>query len=246
MRRAWLSIVGTLLLGVGVPAGVVARAEQPAPPRESGGEPGPGVSTTCPDPATIVQQLQARYDTTRAFRARFRQQTTVVAIGGSEEARGTVAFKKPGRMRWEFETPERQSIVSDGATLWIYQPADHQVLKAAFRAAFVSTTPVSFLTGVGRVTDDFLPQADPRRCTADRLHVRLVAKAQQDLGTVAFTVDRTTFDILEAAVTDPLGNVTTLAFMDTERNVEIPDDEFRFEIPPGVDIITAPGPGASP
>jgi len=223
----------------------MAGAES-SPSAKADRERGSGNANACFDPATIVQRLQSRYDTTRAFRARFRQETTVVAVGGSEEARGTVAFKKPGKMRWEFETPEPQSIISDGSTLWIYQPADRQVLKAGFKAAFVSSTPVSFLAGVGRITDDFRPETDPRGCTADRLYVRLIAKAQQDLGSVAFAVDRATFDILEAAVTDPLGNVTTLAFMDTERNVEIPDAEFQFRIPAGVDIITAPASAPSP
>jgi len=194
----------------------------------------------CPDAPTIVTRLQARYDTTRAFRADFRQQTTIAAVGTSEEARGRVAFKKPGKMRWEFEAPDRQSIVSDGTTLWIYQPADRQVLKAAFAAAFVSTTPVSFLTGMGRITEDFRPEADPRGCRGERLYVRLVARAQQDVGSLTLAVDRTTFDIVEAAVTDPLGNVTTLVFANQERNVEIPDGEFRFEVPPGIDVITAP------
>ena len=76
-------------------------------------------------------------------------------MGQREEAFGTVVFVKPGRMRWEFQAPQRQSIVADGTTLWIYQPDERQVLKGSFNAAFVSTTPVSFLAGVGRIKDDF-------------------------------------------------------------------------------------------
>src|SRR6185436_15325593 len=90
----------------------------------------------CPDPATIVKKLQARYDETKAFKAKFRQEMKVASLGVSDESEGTVVFKKPGKMRWEFATPRVQQIVSDGATLWIHQPDDRQVIKAPFTGAF--------------------------------------------------------------------------------------------------------------
>ncbi len=121
---------------------------------------------------------------------------------------------------------------------------DQQAIKAAFQASFVSSTPISFLTGVGRITDDFRPERDPRGCTADRLYVKLLPKQSQDLGALALGVDRGTFDIVEAAVTDPIGNVTTLSFTGLQRNVDIPDAEFQFVPPPGADVIIAPSAAA--
>lgn len=201
----------------------------------------------CPDPATIVTKLQQRYDETKAFRAEFKQEMKVASLGASDEATGTVVFKKPGKMRWDFQTPHAQQIISDGQLLWIYQPEDKQVLKAPFKGAFVSTTPVSFLLGVGRITDDFRPTPDPRGCSPTRLYVGLSAKnASEDVGALAFGVDRATFDIVEAAVTDPMGNVTTLTFANIARNVDIPDASFQFVSPPGVDVITPPGAAPPP
>ena len=197
----------------------------------------------CPDPATIVKKLQERYDETRTFHAKVRQEMKVASLGVSDVMDGSVVFKKPGKMRWDFAAPRAQQIVSDGTTLWVYQPDDRQVLKAPFRAAFVSTTPVSFLLGVGRITDEFRPEADVRGCTAERLYVSLKAKSSEDVGALAFGVARSTYDIVEAAVTDPLGNVTTLTFTDIVRNGDEPDATFAFEVPPGIDIITPPGAG---
>jgi len=196
---------------------------------------------SCPAPDEIVRLLQARYDETKAFRADFEQETYVIALGERDHARGTVAFSKPGRMRWDFVSPTPQRIVSDGTTLWIYQPEEQQVLRAAFQAAFVSTTPVSFLAGVGRIVDDFDPRPATRACTETRAYVQLEAKDSRSLGGLELTVDRETFDIVEAAVTDPLENVTTLRFSDMQRNVEIPPEEFLFKVPAGVDVIVAPG-----
>jgi outer membrane lipoprotein carrier protein len=215
-------------------------------PRLAAAETKPATGGACPDPATIVKKLQERYDETRTFHAKVRQEMKVASLGVSDVSEGTVVFKKPGKMRWEFTTPRPQQIVSDGTTLWISQPDDRQVLKAPFRAAFVSTTPVSFLLGVGRITDEFRPEADARGCTATRLYVSLKAKNNEDVGALSFGVDRATFDIVEAAVTDPLGNVTTLSVTDIVRNGDEPDATFDYKVPAGVDVITPPGVGAAP
>jgi len=201
----------------------------------------PASSGACPDPATIVRKLQERYDETRTFRAQVRQEMKVKSLDVSDVSDGSVVFKKPGKMRWDFQTPRAQQIVSDGSLLWIYQPDDRQVLKAPFKAAFVSTTPVSFLLGVGRITDEFRPEKDRRGCTDSRLYVALAAKNAEEVGALAFGVDRASYDIVEAAVTDPLGNVTTLTFSDITRNGDVPDATFEFTVPAGVDVITPPG-----
>jgi outer membrane lipoprotein-sorting protein len=228
---------GTVVVARDDPAFATKPAAHTAPSPAAAGD-------ACPGPDEIVRKLQARYDTTKAFRADFRQETIVRAVGQSEEALGTVAFKKPGKMRWDYRTPQAQLIVSDGKTLWIYQPADRQALKAPFKAAFVSTTPISFLTGVGKIGDDFTAEPDARGCADDRVYVRLVPKGTPDVGALALGVTRATFDIVEARVIDPIGNMTTLTFSNVERNVAIPDDEFHFELPPGVDVVGAPGAGA--
>lgn len=203
-------------------------------------------ATDCPDPATIVKKLQARYDETRAFKAQFIQEMKVASLGVSDRAEGTVVFKKPGKMRWDFQTPKAQQIISDGSILWVSQPEDRQVLKAPFKAGFVSTTPVSFLLGVGRITDEFRPETDARGCTPTHLYVRLASKKSEEIGALSFGVDRATYDIVEAAVTDPLGNVTTLGFSQIERNVDVPDATFEFVVPAGVDVITPPGAAMPP
>jgi outer membrane lipoprotein carrier protein len=178
-RRAYRHVAAIVLLL----CATEARAHQDHHgPQASPGAPKAAAENpeSCPPPAQIAQRLQSRYDTTKNFRADFRQATTLAAMGQGDEAFGTVVFMKPGRMRWEFQTPQKQSIVADGTTLWIYQPEDHQVLKAPFNAAFVSTTPVSFLAGVGRIKDDFDVAADPRGCNAQRMYLKLVPKKGQD------------------------------------------------------------------
>ena len=191
-----------------------------------------------PNVDEVVRKLQERYDQTTDFTADFSQSVDVETIGQKLEATGRVSYKKPGRMRWEFLKPDEQTIVADGETLWVYQPAQQQVMKAPFTEAFQSAMPVSFLFGIGRLTKDFTPtlaSADP-----ERLRVRLEPKDESDIGELVLDVDPKTYDVRAAQVTDPLGNITRLEFKNLKRGVGLPDSTFVFKVPDGVDVVEPP------
>lgn len=187
----------------------------------------------------IVRAVQARFDATHDFTADVEQEMVMASAGKTGTAKGRVAFKRPGRMRWTLQNHDPQVIVADGQTLWFYQPSEEQVLKAPFRAAFRSTTPISFLTGVGRITDDFDVSLESR----DGARIRLALRPRQgesELGRLRLDVDPQTYDIVGAEIVDPVGNITRLRFSNLRRNTGVDDAEFRFEVPPGVDVIEAP------
>jgi len=188
----------------------------------------------------VVSRLQARYDDTKDFTADFDQTVEAATLGQPLESSGKVYFKRPGKMRWEFEKSEKQTIVADGQMLWVYQPEHHQVLKAPFRAAFQSATPVSFLFGVGQLAKDFdASLLSPAKTGALRL--KLVPKQEREIGVLVLDVDPKTYDILAAEVTDPLGNVTRLRFLSMKRDVGLDDAKFTFQPPPGTDVVQSPG-----
>jgi len=187
----------------------------------------------------IVRQVQARYDATRDFRANLTQETVIASLSKTVTSRGTIAFKKPGRLRLEITDGEVQTVVADGTTLWLYQPDESQVLKAPFQAAFRSATPISFLTGVGRIADDFNVQLDGS--DEGRKYLMLTPRRSDgDVGKLRLTVSSETFEIQGAEIHDPLGNIVRLRFAEIRRNSDPSDDLFRFDVPDGVDVISAP------
>jgi outer membrane lipoprotein carrier protein len=187
----------------------------------------------------VVARVQERLDATSSFTAKVEQELEVASLGRTLKATGTVAFKRPGHMRWELKNDDPQVIVADGRTLWFYQPKEQQVLKAPFQSAFRSTTPVSFLTGVGRIRDDFAVTLVDATDSAIHLDLR-PRRGEGELGKLRLQIEPTTYDIVGADVTDPLGNVTRLRFSEMRRNVELAESLFKFEVPPGVDVIEAP------
>lgn len=188
----------------------------------------------------VARRVQERFDATTDLTASVNQELVVASAGKTLKANGTVAFKRPGKMRWNLtDGSTTQIIVADGTTLWFYQPEEKQVLKAPFQAAFRSSTPISFLTGVGRLSEDFDVRLDGE--AEGVIHLALTArKGEGELGRLRLTVDAHTYDIVGAEIVDPLGNITRLRFADLRRNTGLDDAQFRFEVPSGVDVIEAP------
>jgi outer membrane lipoprotein carrier protein len=189
----------------------------------------------------VVRKVQERYDTTRDFTADVTQEMTIASLGKTTTAHGTMAFKRPGKMRWDLSQGDEQVIVADGKTLWLYQPKEKQVLKAPFDAAFRATTPISFLTGVGKIAQDFDVSADGGDAKSGVLYLLLVPRHDSaGVGKLRLTVARDSGEIRGAEIHDPLGNVSRLRFDHIKRNVGLSDDQFAFQVPPGVDVISAP------
>ena len=205
--------------------------------------PSPSVADPEPGEALLVaRRVQERYDQVQDLSADFAQEMRLRAGGQILRSRGRMYFARPGRMRWEYETPEVQTIVADGEHLWIHQPEDKQVLRAPLERAFQSQTPVSFLFGLARIERDFSPSLLPPREDGGVL-LALEPRAEEGgaLGELVLEVDPATWDLRAATVVDPLGNRTEVRLIDPKRNRGVEEARFVFERPPGTDLLEAPG-----
>jgi outer membrane lipoprotein carrier protein len=174
------------------------------------------------------------------LKATFRQTAVNKALNQTIEARGTLYLKKPGRLRWEYQTPTPQEIVSDGTRLWIYTPELKQVNVSAAPAALVGPAG-SFLQGLGQVREHFDPRflnpAQP--VDAEGLVVLDLApkRPQPLLARLIVSVDPRTWLVRQAIVHDELGNTVTVRFGDTVVNSGLSDSLFVFVPPPGVAVV---------
>ncbi len=88
----------------------------------------------------IMDGIENRYAAT-GFLANFSQESTIKAMDITDTASGNLFVKAPGMMRWEYEKPNRQLIITDGKRLWVYRQDDNQVM--------VGTSPYFFGNGKG-------------------------------------------------------------------------------------------------
>ncbi|HXJ32512.1 MAG TPA: outer membrane lipoprotein chaperone LolA [Candidatus Eisenbacteria bacterium] len=185
-----------------------------------------------------LDKLQARYDTTKTMEADFQQTVESPTLAAPLKTSGKVAFEKPNRMRWDYDPPDKQTIVGDGATLWLYQPDMNQVIKTPLGEAFQAATPLTFLSGLGRLERDFTVTLESE--TKDAWVLKLVPKKDAALGTLRLTVRKDDASIAEARITDSVGTTTRIAFSNEKRNGTIEAARFTFTPPAGVDVVKPP------
>lgn len=190
-----------------------------------------------PTAEALAQSLQQRYQRIADFSADFVHVTRGGVLRTQSREQGTVWVKKPGRMRWAYTDPEKKELVSDGQKIYFYVPADRQVFVDDMPAESLSTTPALFLTGRGDLVRDFTAEyvESPVEGT---LALRLTPRrAEPEYAYLVVALDPATLQIRALATFDDLGGESTLLFTNLRENRGIPDREFVFRMPRGVDVI---------
>jgi outer membrane lipoprotein carrier protein len=188
------------------------------------------------DAAAIVDAIQKQYDATDTFKARFIQKSYLKILGQSQKAEGTVAIKKPGKMKWDYKAPDRQILVSNDQGLWLYLPDEKQVTKMKVQSIYSSNTPALFLAGRGKLTESFTIG----KVTEEHgLYVaELIPRDKaQNLSKMVLLADKENFQIVGSRVYDNLGNRTEMIFSNSKINPHLEKQLFQFEVPKGVEII---------
>ncbi|MBL9042490.1 MAG: outer membrane lipoprotein carrier protein LolA [Myxococcales bacterium] len=219
------------------PAGKSAPATAASPPRRAATA---ADVPARPPVAEVVTQLQKSYESIGSLRAKFAQ--TLSGPMGKRQASGTVALKKPGKMRWDYEKPEKKLFIADGTTLWVYEPEDEQAYKQPLSSSQLPAQ-VSFLFGRGKLPEEFeisYYDDQPLGESGD-LVLRLVPKvASAQYRHLLFVVQPKTFLVKETVLFDQQGGQNHLVFSAIEPNPKagVDDARFAFTPPPETKIIT--------
>src|SRR5438046_2397806 len=94
----------------------------------------------------LVIKLEARYRSARTLRATFIERYTENGRVVRTEA-GIAYFRRPGKMRWEYQSPEKNLFLVDGKSAWFYVPADHTVTRVPAKQSTDWRTPLALLAG---------------------------------------------------------------------------------------------------
>ena len=200
----------------------------------------------CATGQEVLNEIQNRYEKTKDFEANFIQEYIGKVMKQPNRGEGRVYFKKKGMMRWDYTVPN-QKLLSDGHTLWYYQPEEKQVLVSDISRVLKEKTPLAFLAGEGNLSRDFdiLNLNESVSQKEDNYIVELVPKESlATLSKLMLTVDKKTYTVLQADVIDGLGNVTRTRFIDIKTNTGLSNSFFHFSIPPGTEVIKMQEPSA--
>ena len=208
---------------------------------------------------SLARLLEEHYRHPQTLRAVFLERYSE----GQRQARlesGTVYFKRPGRMRWEYESPEKKLFLADGKTVWFYVPYDHTVTKAPVKESSDWRTPLALLTGkveLSRLCSrvDLLEQ---KGVPANHAILRCLPKGERrtplaantessqplagasgdvDFTDVLLEVDQSSGELARIEIRQPGEIELEYRFGDWKTDIALSDDMFRFEVPMGVAVV---------
>jgi outer membrane lipoprotein carrier protein len=240
--RDWVRALGfALALATAAHAGGDESEPAPLPKSAPAAKPPPPSAPSADCAAAITARVQSRYDRVREIEAHFTQRTISALAPSGDVTTGRVALAKPGKMRWSYETPEPSLVVSDGATLWIYDPRAREAQKLTVGEQFLSGAAFQFLLGNGRIADAFRIAATG--CGSPHPRLTLTPRADATYQSLELEVDAASGEALATAVLDLFGNRTEVEFRDVHYDSGLGVDVFRFTPEPGVRVIElAPAP----
>jgi outer membrane lipoprotein carrier protein len=216
------------------------------------------LSSTSPEAKLIAAKLEARYRGAHTLVATFLERYSENGQVVRTEA-GVAYFRRPGKMRWEYESPEKNVFLVDGKTAWFYVPADHTVTLAPAKQSTDWRTPLALLAGemkLSRVcarvelsnserpatpgnTVLYCPlrgeETKPHRPSAGVADNQEAAPDES----VFLEVTPTKGDLARVLVREKGGVEVEFKFSAWRFDPPLADSFFRFDVPPGVAIVNA-------
>lgn len=189
--------------------------------------------------STILAQIQQRYQEISSFKGDFVQQNYISQNPKPRQATGVVTYTRPGKMRWDYHKPNEQLLVTDGTTLWLFDPLLENVTVQALEKV-TPGTPLSFLLGVGNLKEDFEHRSVTQDLveTDDVLVVELKPKNSiAALDFIQLAIDPQTFDFKKIVLVDLQGNYRLISFENMQYNLSLDVSQFNFEITSDMEVI---------
>jgi outer membrane lipoprotein carrier protein len=184
----------------------------------------------------ILNDIESQYNG-RGFQADFVQKSTLKAMEITDFASGKVFVRYPGMMRWEYEKPDRQVIITDGLQLWIFRPADNQVMTGDAPAFFRDGKGASFLSDIKLIRQKFKIALLP---AAGDSHYELQLQPLEktlDVSDIRLTVAKNSFEVVRITTYTSSGDENQIELVNYQFNPQLDDALFRFNIPKGADVL---------
>ncbi|MCP5159862.1 MAG: outer membrane lipoprotein chaperone LolA [Gammaproteobacteria bacterium] len=186
-----------------------------------------------PVPSAAQSPVQRYFQDLQSLRADFIQRVFNEQAQIVHTSSGQMLMQKPGKFRWDYQSPAKQVIVADGERLWAYDVELAQVTVRPLDTA-LGSTPLALLSGVAPIEDTFT--VSPVRQQGGLNWYELTPQPLQPefrLLRVAFKDDV----LVSLELEDSFGQRTRLDFQKLERNPVLDPALLKFTPPPGVDVV---------
>jgi len=202
------------------------------PPVASGGD--------AADGAALLRRVAAKYSGVKTLSARFRQEVPLQNVGVVRKASGQVYFRRPLRMRWDYEAPGEQLFLADGRYFYFRPPDSPQVYRQKIGEETIGgRIPLLLLFGGGDITEYFRVEEVTPLKEGRETALRLVPKGDgaPEVKRVDLVVDGSDLTIRQVHLYDRLGGANHLYLSDIVIDPSLPADLFLFRKPPEIEVV---------
>lgn len=183
--------------------------------------------------ADAPTQLRQFVDKVASATGSFTQQTTGQQGRGKPQQDGQFAFQRPGKFRWDVKQPYEQLVVSDGATVYQYDPDLAQVTQRTVDKS-IGASPAAILFGSGSLDASFTISALPDN---DGLQWLRAKPRSADAGFTYVDIGFRNDLPARLQLLDSFGQTTRIDLSNIKSNPSLPAAEFKFVPPKGVDVV---------
>jgi len=188
------------------------------------------------DDATAVE-LKALLQPLVTLRADFSQR--IFSADGYEiqNSQGEMHVARPGKLRWIIAPPMEQWLISDGSTLWLYDPDLEQVIIRPFQQSVADTPAMLFGGGADQLEENYSVSVSSLEAGTSYLLKPLASTGLYEQITLVFEGETPT----QIIIVDSLAQRTEIILSNAQRNAVLSAEQidtlFSFIPPPGIDIL---------
>jgi outer membrane lipoprotein carrier protein len=176
---------------------------------------------------SVKEELQDQLAQLKPFSADFTQ--TVMSAEGDNlsTAQGLMQLQRPNQFRWETVSPDEQLIVSDGESMWMYNPFIEQVSIYSLKDA-IANTPFMLIAGA--------EQAAWEEYRVTKKADVYTVTTPNDPAAAVFTLQFNQGEIAQFSVQEQQGQNSQFALTNHKTMNKMDPALFNFIIPEDTDI----------
>ncbi len=186
----------------------------------------------------LIRRVDDHYNHLRTLRAHYTEHYKGMGLDRTES--GTLTLKKPGLMRWSYDTPTGKVFVLDGKFAWFYTPGDAQVTRTPAKQLDDLRSPLRFLLGHTQLAKEL----DNLTTAADGANFRItgVPKGMAERVHLLTLIVSPAGEILSMRLDETDGSLTDFQFTNIVENAPVAASDFVFTPPAGLSIVNGQSP----
>ena len=181
----------------------------------------------------ILEKIRLHYSQMNDASASFTQLTTIRYKKGSQQSLGTVKIKKGNKYRLE---TDKQTIVTDGKTVWMFNAISKQVLRDTYKQNLQPFSPDKFLLGLPKEFSAANVTRDSQYFVLGLVPSATGATASM-FSSLKVWIRPEIWEFEKIEITDKNNSITTITLSNTDFNKGISDTVFQFVITDDMKLV---------